>query len=234
MKKLYIYIITVVVFFIIGVIITNFLIMPSVVHLGKEVTVPNICNLPYEDAIEELRKNNLDGAITERRYDHIIDEGNVIVQEPLPGEQVKAGRIINLTVSLGAETIKIPYLIGLNLEKGKLIIRNLGLVIESVDSAFSDSLPVGKIIKTVPAFESEVKKGNAIRVTVSKGVFLRMPDLLGMKLSEARSVLKNRGLILGQIKTVEASGIKGNIIIQHPEPEQMVSIGDTVNVMVIQ
>ncbi len=234
MKKIYIYAITIIIFFIIGVIITNFVIMPSVVHLGEEVTVPNICNLPLDDALEELRKHNLDGVIAERRYDHIIDEGHVIVQNPLPGEQVKIGRIINLSISLGAETVKIPYLIGLDLEKGKMIIRNLGLVIESVDSAFSDSIPLGKIMKTVPEVESEVKKGDALRIVVSRGSILRMPDLLGLNLNEARGVLKNMGLTLGEIRVVEASGTKGNIIIQHPEPEQVVSIGDTVNVMVIK
>jgi beta-lactam-binding protein with PASTA domain len=115
-----------------------------------------------------------------------------------------------------------------------MIIRNLGLVIESVDSAFSDSLPLGKIMKTVPEVETEVKKGDALRVVVSRGFILRMPDLLGLTLNEARGVLKNMGLTLGEIQLVEASGTKGNIIIQHPEPEQVVSIGDTVNVLVIK
>jgi len=233
-KKFYIYLITVVVFFVIGVVITNFVIMPSVVHLGKEVTVPNVCNLPLEDAIQELKKHNLEGIVTERRHDRIINEGKILIHDPLPGAKVKVGRMISLSVSLGPESVKIPYLTGIDIEKGKLIIKNLGLVIERIDSSFSDSLTKGKIIRTIPEFETEVKKGDAIRVVVSKGIVLRMPNLLGIKLSKAKGVLRNMGLIIGEIKEVEASGTRGNIIIQHPEPEHIVHLGDTINVMVIK
>jgi serine/threonine-protein kinase len=233
-KKYIVYIILVVIFFIVGIIITNSIIMPSMVHMGEEVTVPNVCNLPLEDAIERLRHHKLEGIVIERRYDHIIDEGNVIIQSPLPGAKAKQGRIINLTVSLGPAFIKIPYLSGIDFEKGKLILKNLGLIIKEVDSTFSDSLPQGMIVSTIPGFESEVKKGDAITVVVSKGTVLKIPNVIGMTLNEAQRLVERMGLVMGEIKEVEASGTRGHIIIQHPEPDQLAKVGDTINVMVIE
>jgi serine/threonine-protein kinase len=232
MKKLFVYLGIILVFFALGILLANFVIMPSLVQMGKEVTVPNVCNLPLETAIKELKKKELEGVVVERRFDQIIEEGKVIIQEPLPNAKVKKGRIINLSISLGPETVKIPYLAAMDVDKGESILKRLGLVIESVDSQFSDSISIGKIIKTTPEFETEVRKGDAVKLIISKGIILKMPNLVGMKLDDARNILRRMGLILGEIKEVEASGTKGNIVVQNPDPEQIVSAGDTINLMV--
>ncbi len=234
MKKSFIYLITILGFFIIGILIANLVIMPYIVQKGKTVSVPNVCNLPLEDGIEELKTQNLEGVVTERRYDQIIEEGCVIVQNPLPDTRVKTGRIINLAVSMGMETIKVPYLQGVDIEKGKLIIKKLGLTIDTIDFLFADSVEKDKIIETIPKPEQELKKGDAVKFIVSKGLILKMPNLTGKDLGEAKTILKKMGLILGEIKEVEASGTKGNIIVQSPEPDQVVNTGDTISVMVIK
>jgi len=234
MKKIILYAVTVLAFFVVGIFIANFVIMPLIVRRGKEIIVPNVCNLSLETAIEELKKRDLEGIVTERRYDQIIEEGKVIIQTPLPNSKVKAGRIINLTVSLGPETMKVPYLEGVDIEKGKLIIEKLGLKIEVIDYSFSDSVAKDKIIKTGPEPEVELKKGDAIKLTVSKGPVLKMPNLTGKDLTEAKIIINKMGLVLGEIKEIEGSGNKGSVLIQSPKPEQTIAAGDTVSLMVIK
>jgi len=234
MKKIYLYLIVIVGLFLIGVLLANLLIMPYLVHMGEEVTVPNVINLPLNTAVQELKKYGLEGVVVERRYDQIIGEDKIVIQEPLPEVKVKKGRIINLTVSLGTETIRIPDLTGMDLEKGKLIIKRLDLVIESIDSLSSDSVAAGKIIKTSPNFGADVKRGSAIALVVSTGVNLRMPNLVGIKLIDAKNSIEKMGLVMGEIKRVEASGTSGNIIVQNPEPQRVVNPGDTVSLMVVK
>jgi beta-lactam-binding protein with PASTA domain len=234
MKKIIIYAAIIIAFFILGLVIANFVIMPSIVHMGEEVVVPNVCNLPLEKALEELEKKRLEGVVTERRYDFVIEEGKIIIQDPLPDASVKVGRIINLTVSLGPETVRLPFLTGVDYEKGKLIVERLGLIIESVEYLFSDSIAQGKIMKTIPDPEVEMKKGDEVKLIVSKGLIMKMPDLSGMSLEEAQTVLHTMDLVLGEVKEVEGSGTKGSIILHSPEPEQIVNSGDTISVMVIK
>lgn len=234
MKKIILYASIIIAFFILGIIIANFLIMPSIVHMGEEVVVPNVCNLSLEKALEELDKKQLEGVVTERRYDYVIEEGKIIIQDPLPEANVKVGRIINLTVSLGPETVRVPYLTGVDHEKGTLIMERLGLNIESVEYLFSDSIAEGKIMKTIPEAEVEVKKGDDVKLIVSKGLIMKMPNLAGVSLDDARVMLENMGLVLGDVKEVEGSGTKGSIILHSPEPDQIVNSGDTVSVMVIR
>jgi beta-lactam-binding protein with PASTA domain len=234
MRRILTYLIVVIIFFVIGALLANFVIMPYLVHMGEEISVPDVCNLPLETAIEELKKQGFDGVVTERRYDPIIEAGRVIIQDPLPDARAKKGRIINLSVSLGPETIRIPYLTGIDYEKGRLIISRLNLSVEAVDSVFSDSIPAGKIISTLPAFDAEVMNGSSVTLIVSRGSRLLMPDLVGMSEQEVRELLKGLGLILGEVKKVEGSGASGKVILQDPKPRQTVEPGDTVSLMVVK
>ena len=234
MRKTLIYSAIILALFVVGIILANFLIMPLMVGKGEEVTVPNVCNLPLDNAIEELKNAELEGVVVERRFDRIIEEGNVIIQEPLPDARVKRGRLINLTVSLGPETINVPFLSGVSYEQGVSIINKIGLVIGNVDSVFSDSVEQGKIIGTVPEAEARLKKGDQIRLLVSKGLIRRMPNVVGTQLSQAQVILERMGLIVGKVEEVQGSGAKGTIIVQNPEPERIVEIGDSVSLMVIK
>jgi beta-lactam-binding protein with PASTA domain len=234
MRRPLVYVAIILAFFVIGVLIANFLVMPLLVGRGEEVTVPNICDMSLDEAIEELKIVGLEGVVVERRYDNIIEEGSVIVQEPLPNARVKKGRIINLTVSLGFEIIRVPDLVGMNHEQGVSILKRLGLAVAKTDSAFSDSLELGRIISTIPDAGTEVKKGEQINMILSKGIVQRMPNLVGLQLSQAQLILEKMGLIVGRIEEVQGSGQKGTIILQNPEPRSIVDRGDSVSIMVIK
>lgn len=234
MKRPLVYAAIVVAFFVVGLLVANFLLMPLLVGRGAEVAVPNVCNQPLDTAIETLRAAGLDGVVVERRFDRIIDEGSVIIQDPLPDARVKKNRIINLTVSLGAETVSVPYLAGVGYEQGLSIINRLGLTVTRVDSAFSDSIGTGRIIGTDPGAETDARKGDGIILIVSRGLVQRMPNLVGQQMSQAQLVLERMGLVIGRIEEIEGSGARGTVIVQNPEPDRIVSSGDTVNIMVIK
>lgn len=234
MKRIFLYLLVILAFFIIGVLIANFLVMPLIVHKGREVVVPNVCNLFLEDAVKELKKRDLEGLVTERRHDPIIEEGYIIIHEPLPNQAVKSGRIIHLTVSLGPQVIKVPFLAGVDIEKGELILKRLGFTIEKIDYVNSDTIVRGRIIRTIPETEVELTKGDAMKIIVSKGPVLKMPNLTGKTQHEVEVELGKLGLVLGEIKQVEGSGIKGSVIVQSPAPDEIVEPGDTVTLMVIK
>jgi serine/threonine-protein kinase len=234
MKKFYIYTFVIFAFFVIGIVVANFLIMPSIVRMGKETLVPNVCNIPLDEALEILKQKELEGIVVERRHDNIITDGRIIVQEPLPGARVKAGRIINLTVSLGAQTIRVPFLAGIGMETGRSILQRLGLNVKSIEYIFSDSIARTIIIETKPPPESELTKGDAVMLVVSKGSVMKMPNLVGVHIREAEDILKRMGLVLAEVREVEGSGTKGHILVQNPDAGQDVAYGDSVSLMVLR
>ncbi|MEO0185721.1 MAG: PASTA domain-containing protein, partial [candidate division WOR-3 bacterium] len=113
MRRLLTYVIIILIFFVVGLLLANFIFMPLFVRKGEEIVVPNVCDIPLDSATIILKRAGLQSVVTERRYDRIIEQGRVIIQEPLPDTKVKRGRIINLSVSLGIEKVIIPVLSGL-------------------------------------------------------------------------------------------------------------------------
>jgi serine/threonine-protein kinase len=234
MRRILVYSAIILAFFVVGLLVANFLLMPLLVGRGDEIAVPNVCNQHLDTAIEMLRSAGLDGVVVERRFDRIIDEGYVIIQDPLPDARVKRKRIINLTVSLGAETVSVPYLAGIGYEQGLSILNRIGLVVTRVDSVFSDSIGGGKIVGTEPGAETGLRKGDGVVLIVSKGLVLRMPNLIGQQVSQAQIVLERMGLVIGAIEEIRGTGTRGTVIIQNPEPGRIMNRGDTVNLMVIK
>lgn len=234
MRRLLTYVIIILIFFVVGLLLANFIFMPLFVRKGEEIVVPNVCDIPLDSATIILKRAGLQSVVTERRYDRIIEQGRVIIQEPLPDTKVKRGRIINLSVSLGIEKVIIPVLSGLEFTKAKQIIDRIGLVISDIDSIYSDSVSEGKIIRTIPEPETEVKKGDGIKIVISRGIVLKSPNLIGLKLAEVKDILKRSNLVLGTVTEIEGTGEKGTVIVQDPQPDQVVNAGDTINLMVVK
>jgi len=234
MKKTLVYIGIIMLFFIIGVVVANFIIMPLVVQRGKVISVPNVVHMTMDNAIAELGKRDLEGIVVERRFDPIVEQGRIIIQDPLPDTRVKSGRLVNLTVSLGPETIRVPFLIGIDADKAELIIKRLGFIIDAVDYQHSDTVSMNKVIATIPVTETEMRKGDGVTLIVSKGPILKMPNLGGMTIEQAQPMLDSMGLMLGEVKEVDGSGTAGTILIQDPAPDQVVERGDSITIMIIK
>ncbi len=71
---------------------------------GQYITVPDLSGMTEEMASDNLSGMKLRYEISEYRYDAGKEEGQIIEQRPAAGQNVKAGRIIYLTINSG----KIP------------------------------------------------------------------------------------------------------------------------------
>lgn len=97
------------------------------------------------------------------------------------------------------EKIRVPKLIGLQSSKAQVILEDLDLQMELLDSVYKPNLPAGTIVAQDPLPTSKstvsVKEGRIIRVQVSKKYQLvEMPSLIDKSQRFAENVLKNRGL----------------------------------------
>lgn len=111
------------------------------------------------------------------------------------------------------EKIKLPNLVGLQSSKAQVILEELDLKMELLDSVYRPDLPTGTILEQdpLPSAKSQVhvKSGRIIRVRVSKRTkFVEMPYLVDRSQRFSESVLKNRGLKyrIQYVPTSEADG----------------------------
>lgn len=221
--------------FALGLLIFNFLIMPLLVRQGQEAKVPNVVGKPITEAKKIIRQQRFHLAEIIEGFDTLYPPGYVSSQKPKGGSIAKIGRIISLTVSKGQKRTRVPFVTKLTLEQAKTILENLGLRIGAVETIPSSLIPLGRVITTSPVPGTECDQGDNIKISVSAGpvqLINSMPNLIGLNLDVAQETIKNRNLILGEIKEFESDEKAGTVIVQYPEEGMSVKVMDTVRLFV--
>ena len=107
--------------------------------------------------------------------------------------------IMPAVISSG-ERVRVPYLIGKNINKAQQELERLNLKWRIVKETYSDKYPSGTVISQMPSANLSVKTSRPILLTLSKGQEkISVPYLLGSDIRSARLALAQRGLELGDI-----------------------------------
>lgn len=164
------------------------------------VDVPNVVGKQVSVAKNMLEDKHLRVSTSEVTNTD-IPAGQVISQTPGAGEKVKEQRTIHLVVSKGVGDITVPDLSGLSLEQARLRLKDIGLVVGKITQQSMDGKPDNVIIAQTPSGDSKVAKGTTVDVVVNKAKAknVKMPDLIGMTLKDARDVLASHNLGVNQI-----------------------------------
>lgn len=154
-------------------------IMNKVTRHGEEVKMPNYVGKRYAD----LRNSAEDFTFEVSRvkiFDESKPDGTVVKQEPLPGEKVKHGRKVTLTITTSTpRMVKMPKLAGdISLRQAEHILSESGLLLGTVVETESDSpgLVLGQYSERTGkaiAAGTEIKQGEKIKLEV--GVARRNP-----------------------------------------------------------
>jgi serine/threonine-protein kinase len=220
-------------FFILGILVTNSFIMPRVVHQGGEVKVPDLNGKSLEEGRDTLETLGLKVFVKQKVFDQVALRGTIIGQDPLPDEVVKGKRTVELILSLGPEEVVVPYLIRLPLFQAENLIRRTGLVVGKITETLSDSIPPGGVIRCDPPPAKSVQSGTVVRLWVSKGKGLQIPDLVGRPLADVKDSLIALGLVIPPVTTIPGEEVaRGTILLQNPLPGTKASMGDTLKLAV--
>lgn len=139
------------------------------------------------------------------------------------------------------ERIEVPNLIGKSSEQGRLLLEDLGLEYQIMDSVYEPNKPSGTIINQSPGPTSKtllfVKSGRTVSLQVSKRSELReMPDLVNRQIRFAERSLKQRGFLVSirYKATNEANGSVLDVYYRGRTIRKgiMVPVGSTITLVV--
>ncbi len=184
--------------------------MPTYVRLGDSMPLPDVVELPLEDAKNVLENKGFDVIIADSVYDSHYAKGLVVEQMPFAYSEVKKGRNVYLTVSIGEKPIVMPNLFSKSPREAELILKNNGLELGSKYYEYSDLALEGVVINQSFPPGQTVKQGKEIDITISLGQMSQkqeFPNLVGQSLGVAK-------------KKLEALGIS-NVEIEYREKENM-------------
>jgi eukaryotic-like serine/threonine-protein kinase len=123
----------------------------------------------YDDVYQLVKDKNYKDIKKNQVYD-MSEPGTILEQSPAANEEVIAeDTILEFTVSKGPELIKLKDLTGFNQKSVEEYLESTGLKSDLSNSEYHETVPEGTVIRQSPEPGTELKKGDIVKVILSKG-----------------------------------------------------------------
>lgn len=81
-------------------------------HHGEEISVPDICNKKFPDAENLLEAAGLTIVVSDTSYNRHLPPDCILQQSPDPGQKVKSGRVVYVTINASTKpTLVMPDIV---------------------------------------------------------------------------------------------------------------------------
>ena len=200
------------------------------------VQVPAVVGMLQADAEVAIAGVGLSPGTIDTESSDTVPAGHVISQTPAAKTQVPPGSAIDLVVSLGLESVAVPDVVGQTQAGAEATILAANLVVGTINTEHSDSVPAGTVIRHNPAAGTSVAGGSAVDLVVSLGPALaNVPDVVGQPQPDAEAAIIAAGLVVGAVTQEHSDTIPaGNVIGQNPSGGASVTPGSLVDIAVSQ
>jgi beta-lactam-binding protein with PASTA domain len=180
----------------------------------------------------------------EEQYSDEVEAGKVIAQSTPAGTKIKKGDFIKLTVSLGYDlsvTFPIPDFMSMTKSEIEKWAADNHMTKVRITTEYSDEVEAGKVIRYEINDErviDEVRRDTPIYIVVSKGpedetaVTITVPNFKQMAISECYAFASENEIILTVEEQYDDYIPAGSVISQSIKPEEKVSKGTEIVLMV--
>ncbi len=200
--------------------------------LKPEHTVPQVTQLTVDKARSEIADEHFGLEIVSRRYVEDVPAGVIVNQSPNPGEKLREGKHLRVSVSRGAAPRAVPDLTGKTAIDAQAAVEGAGFVWAAVD-AYSDTVAAGTVIDWAPK-QGDQPKGATIQVTLSKGKQPKpVPSFTDKLYDQYQKLLSDLGFNVSRQDAYSDSVAAGKIVSTSPLPGEEAQPGaSTVTVVV--
>ncbi|MFT7698364.1 MAG: beta-lactam-binding protein with PASTA domain [Candidatus Krumholzibacteriia bacterium] len=213
----------------------NFLLMPSLIHGNKVVTMPDLRGMSVSGAAIQLQTAGLDVEVARQRAHPSIPEGMILEQIPAPAARIRGGRTVRLITSSGPPAGAVPRLSGLSLRQAEITLQRenfrLGRVLRVRRAGVTETV----VDYQNPEPGTELFKGAIVDLVVAEPAateLLRMPDLKGVPLYQARQTIADAGFVLAPVSYKRTSRTAPNTIIsQNPSAGLRIRKGERLELV---
>ena len=198
---------------------------------GDTVKMPNLVGQEYEAVLEQYPDLNFADPVYVYSNEYAV--GVVCDQSVDPGEQISADTSIRLSVA-SDEGESVENVVGMQYSEAQQILKSYGFVVSIVPEE-SATAKEGEVIRMDPAANSVVQSGSTITlyVALADNSPVAVPNLLGKTEEEARQLLEDVGLVVGNVtEDTGTSSDEGTVLRQTPEAEQEVARGSSVDFVI--
>jgi eukaryotic-like serine/threonine-protein kinase len=197
---------------------------------GEKVDVTSVLGQPVAQAQQTLIAGGF-GVETTRKEATDCAENTVIDQNPKGGSKAEKASTVQLTVCAGPGTVEVPELKGQTRDAAERALEKLKL---RPDFDTVNSSERKDTVLSVDKVGSSVKPGTVIKVQISNGELVEVPNVVGQTRVEAEAVLRSRGFDVDveEGQTVRSEDAANRVTSQDPDGKKEAKRGDTVTITV--
>ena len=178
-----------------------------------EIDVPNVTNMTVVEAQKLLEEKQFKVELEEKYGDpEKFKPGTVMQQSPKAGEKRKQGSLIILTICKGAELKAVPDVTGMSLGKAEQTLADAGFKVGKITRRHEENGKNGAVLSQSPKGMDKAPKDTGIDLVVNEGD-KDVPNIVGKNIDEAKGMLEQAGLKLGEIKKVNDASAKKNVVL---------------------
>ncbi len=198
-----------------------------------EIAVPDVKNRTVVEAQKLLEEKDFKVELEEKYGDPAqFKPGTVMEQSPKAGEKRKQRSLIILTICKGAELKGVPEVVGMSLSKAENTLLNAGFKVGKLTKKHVEGQRIGAVLAQSPKAMDKAPKGSGIDLVINEGD-KPVPNLIGKPIAEAKRLLEQAGLKLGEVKEVnDHSAVKNVVLASNPNAGTKIGAGDAVSISV--
>jgi len=166
-----------------------------IVSVGPEAfPIPYVLNIETERAIYVVEESGFTLGQLLEVNDENIPRGFVISQNPVAGTKMSPGATVDLVISKGPSLIELSDLSRKSPEDALQILETLGFEYELIEE-YSEDVEFGLVSGTIPEAGEIVTPDELIKVIVSLGIKIEVPEVEGLGYEDAIKILEELGLV---------------------------------------
>ncbi len=197
------------------------------------VNVPALTGMSVNDASALLKSQGLIlGKQSNQPTGEASQVGKIISSSPGPGQQVKGGSAVDVTVGVQQTTVAVPDVTGQTEDAAKQTLQAKGFQVTSKD--VDGSADKGTVVSTDPAANTQVQPGSTITMQVSKGnKDNQVPNVVGQPATTAAQILSAAGYNNIDAQPVTGSGQpQGYVAAQKPSAGSNTDTGKKITLSI--
>jgi eukaryotic-like serine/threonine-protein kinase len=200
------------------------------INSNKPIAVPDVTLLARPLAVTKIKEQGLVPRIVTAPSD-TVPKGQVSDENPGGGSKVAKGSTVTLTVSTGVAQVKVPNVVGQDVNQAVATLAGLGLnpnIARVFSTAQQDTVTAQQ-----PHAGDSVPKGSNVRINVSRGAKpVQVPDVTGQPFANAKSALQGQGFTVARVDVQSDQYPQGVVVASDPPAGSSVAKGSKVTLSV--
>jgi len=196
------------------------------------IEIPDLTGSLQAQALNDLQSIGFQVAI-ENSADPTIPEGFVIKTQPVANTITNPDTLVTIIVSVGPEAFPVPYVVDLEVDRGRYVITESGFNIGQILEVNDDNTPRGFIISQNPVAGTKLGPNSNIDIVVSIGPSLiEISDLSRKSTVDAVQILDTLGINYEFVEEYSENVTVG--LISHTEPPagELITIDEVIKVVI--